>query len=356
VASIVRTLALLVVGLAVALLGSVVAAQRMVRPIRALQAGAVRIGQGVLDQRIEIRSGDELETLADEINGMSLRLQESYAALERTTAERQRREQELRIARDIQQALLPSEISTPLGWSISIHYQPAQVVGGDLYDVLHLPGGQLALVIGDVAGEGVPAALLMATARTVLRSVVAQGSTAPDEVLSRANNLLYPDTPHILFVTCLYAVLDPLSGRLRYANAGHVAPLRLQAGGGGVDQLRARGMPLGLMPDSVYEEKEATLGFGTTVLFYSDGLVEAHDPNRAMFDIERLTAVAANGEPDGATPIKRVLTELGHSPDRPGRKRTISCCSRLSVERRRNRHGRSAHYGSPRIICKSQRY
>src|SRR5204863_6580723 len=141
-----------------------------------------RIGQGVLDQRIEIRSGDELETLAEEINGMTLRLRESYVALERTTAERERHQQELRIARDIQQALLPREIATPAGWSISTHYQPAQVVGGDLYDLLPLPGGLLGLVIGDVAGEGVPAALLMATTRTVLRSVVAQGSIAPGDV------------------------------------------------------------------------------------------------------------------------------------------------------------------------------
>jgi serine phosphatase RsbU (regulator of sigma subunit) len=310
VASIVRTLALLLVGLAVALIGSIIAARRMVRPIEALQAGAARIGEGVLDQPIEIRSGDELETLADEINGMTVRLRESYVALERTTAERERHEQELRIARDIQHALLPTEIAAPQGWSISTHYQPARVVGGDLYDLLPLPDGQLGLVIGDVAGEGVPAALLMATTRTVVRSVVAQGSTAPGDVLSKVNNLLYPDTPRNLFVTCLYAVLDPLTGRLRYANAGHVAPLRRHATDGRVDQLRARGMPLGLMPGSAYEEKEATLGFGETVLFYSDGLVEAHDPSRQMFDVERLTAVAATGESDGAALIGRVLAEL----------------------------------------------
>lgn len=311
VASIVRTLALLVAGLAVALLGSVIVARRMVRPIQALQAGAARIGLGVLDEPIEIRSGDELENLADEINGMTVRLRESYVALQRTTAERERHEQELRIARDIQQALLPTEIAAPPGWSISTHYQPAQVVGGDLYDVLPLPDGQLGLVIGDVAGEGVPAALLMATTRTVLRSVVAQGATAPGEVLSRANNLLFPDTPHNLFVTCLFAVLDPLTGHLRYANAGHVAPLRRQSDGGRVDQLRARGMPLGLMPGSVYEEKEVTLGLGETVLFYSDGVLEAHDPDRQMFDIERLTAVATEGQSDGAALIQRVLAELG---------------------------------------------
>src|SRR4030095_10992799 len=105
-------------------------------------------------------------------------------------------------------------------------------------------------------------ASLMAPARTVVRSVVAQGATAPGEVLERANNLLFPDTPPGLFVTCLFALLDPSTGRLRYANAGHVPPLRRHISDGHVEQLRARGMPLGLMPASVYEEKEATLGFG----------------------------------------------------------------------------------------------
>jgi serine phosphatase RsbU (regulator of sigma subunit) len=310
ISSLARTLLLLLLGLLVALAGSVVVAGRIVRPIRALQAGAARIGDGVLDRPIRIQTGDELETLADEINGMTDRLRESYIALERTTAERERHEQELRIARDIQHALLPTELAAPSGWSISTHYQPARVVGGDLYDFLPLPDGNFALVIGDVAGEGVPAALLMATIRTIIRSVVAQGATAPSDVLARSNNLLYPDTPHNLFVTCLFAVLDPLTGRLRYANAGHVAPLHRRSLDGRVEQLRARGMPLGLIPEAVYEEKEATLEFGETVLFYSDGLVEAHDAHREMFDVPRLAAVAAQGQANGAALIERVLADL----------------------------------------------
>jgi serine phosphatase RsbU (regulator of sigma subunit) len=310
VTSLVRTVALLLVASCVALAGSVIVAGRVVRPIRALQGGAARIGLGVLDQPIRINTGDELEVLADEINGMTDRLRESYAALERTTAERERHEQELRIARDIQQALLPREIAAPRGWSIDTHYQPARAVGGDLYDLQPLPDGQLALVIGDVAGEGVPAALLMATIRTIIRSVVAQGATSPGDVLARSNALLYPDTPRNLFVTCLLARLDPASGRLRYANAGHVAPLR-RAQGGEVDQLRARGMPLGLMPNSVYKEREATLAPGDTVLFYSDGLVEAHNAQREMFDVPRLSQVAAQGQASGGALIERVLAELG---------------------------------------------
>ena len=312
IASAVRSVLVLMLGIAAAFLASIVAARRMVRPIEALEAGTARIGSGVLDKPIAIRTGDELERLADEINGMTDRLRASYVALEQTTAERERREQELRIARDIQQRLLPRQIAVPDGWSINTHYQPARVVGGDLYDLITLPDGRLGLVIGDVAGEGVPAALLMATTRTILRSVVAQGATSPAEVLARANTLLYPDTPHNLFVTCLYAVLDPRTGQLRYANAGHVPPLRRTAGPDGtVNQLRARGMPLGLMPTSVYEEKEATVAHGETVLFYSDGLTEAHDAQHQMFDIGRLTSVTSDGSASGSALIQRVLAALG---------------------------------------------
>jgi serine phosphatase RsbU (regulator of sigma subunit) len=310
VESLVRVAAVLVLGLLVALMASVVLARRMVRPIQALQSGAARIGAGLLDQPIEIHSGDELEDLADEINSMTVRLRDSYAALERTTAERERHEQELRIAREIQQAMLPREVPPLPGWSIGSHYQPARVVGGDLYDLLPLPDGKLALVVGDVAGEGVPAALLMATTRTVLRSIVAQHVLSPGDVLARANELLYGDIPDKLFVTCLVAVLDPRTGMLRYANAGHVPPLRRRRGNGTVQQLRARGMPLGLMPGSAYEEVQVPLEPGETVLFYSDGVVEAHDMSRRMFDSARLAEVASEGPSDGAALIERILDAL----------------------------------------------
>jgi serine phosphatase RsbU (regulator of sigma subunit) len=241
---------------------------------------------------------------------MTVRLRDSYAALERTTAERERHEQELRIARDIQQALLPRGVPELPGWSIRAHYQPARVVGGDLYDLLALPEGKLALVVGDVAGEGVPAALLMATTRTVLHSIVANDVSSPGEVLARANEVLFDDMPHNLFVTCLFAILDPRNGKLRYANAGHVPPLRREAGTGTVVQLRARGMPLGLMPGSTYEEHDVALDFGDTLLFYSDGVVEAHDSARRMFDSDRLAAVTSESPADGSVMIQRILDSL----------------------------------------------
>src|SRR5439155_7963145 len=133
---------------------------------------------------------------------------------------------------------------------------------------LSLADGRLGLVVGDVSDKGVPAALVMATTRSIVRSAAIDGGS-PGGVLARVNNLLVPDIPANMFVTCLYAILDPRSGRLEFANAGHDLPYWRH--GGGATELRATGMPLGLMSDMDYEEREVTLGAGEGVLLYSDG-------------------------------------------------------------------------------------
>jgi serine phosphatase RsbU (regulator of sigma subunit)/ketosteroid isomerase-like protein len=206
---------------------------------------------------------------------------------------RERVEQELRVARHIQQALLPKEVPQLEGWEISPHYQPAREVGGDFYDFLEFEDGRLGLVVGDATGKGVPAALVMASARSMLRAV-AQASESPGDVLGRANDPLATDIPTNMFVTCFYAVLDPKSGSLSYANAGHDLPYRRRRSGNDAEELRATGMPLGLMPGMGYEEKGIVLDAGESVLFYSDGLVEAHNPEGEMFGFPRLRSLVAD--------------------------------------------------------------
>jgi steroid delta-isomerase-like uncharacterized protein len=205
--------------------------------------------------------------------------------------ERERIEQELRVARQIQRSLLPKATPELNGWQLAAYYKPAREVGGDFYDFLELEDGHLGLVVGDATGKGMPAALVMATTRGMLRAV-AQSLDSPGEVLARVNDALYPDIPSEMFVTCFYAILDPAAGRLRYANAGHDLPY-VHHHGEGAYELRATGMPLGLMPEMSYEEKEAVLREGANVLFYSDGLVEAHDPHYEMFGFPRLGALIA---------------------------------------------------------------
>lgn len=205
---------------------------------------------------------------------------------QRTKArELERIEQELRVARLIQNTLLPKNLPALPGWHLAAYYQQAREVGGDFYDFITFDDGRLGIVIGDVTDKGVPAALVMATTRSILRSV-AKGETSPGKVLEQTNDLLHPDIPPKMFVTCLYAILDPTNGQLVYANAGHDLPYRHMKVG--VSELRATGMPLGLMPGMSYEEKEIMLSHGESVLFYSDGLVEAHNANREMFGFPRL--------------------------------------------------------------------
>jgi len=213
---------------------------------------------------------------------------ETSERLRRAEEDREREAQELSAARVIQQQLLPKELPSLPGWRLASYYQPARAVGGDFYDFLELPDGQLALVAGDVTDKGIPAALVMTTTHSIFRGD-APGLVSPGAVLEQANNRLYPDIPAHMFVTCLYAVLDPRSGRLRYANAGHNLPYVATADG--VTELRARGMPLGAMPDMTYEENEAYLAPGESILLHSDGLVEAHNPAGEMFGFPRLQEI-----------------------------------------------------------------
>jgi ketosteroid isomerase-like protein len=212
--------------------------------------------------------------------------------LEQEISERARIEQELRVARRIQQASLPEEVPTLDRWEISPLYRPAREVGGDLYDFYLLSEDRLGVVIGDATGKGVPAALVMSTTCGMLQLAAQElDSSSPGEVLSRVNETLFARIPSNMFVTCFYAVLEPESATLRYANAGHDLPYLWH--GGAAEELRARGMPLGLMPGMHYEEKEIVLQEGDSALLYTDGLVEAHDPQREMFGFPRLQALIA---------------------------------------------------------------
>jgi PAS domain S-box-containing protein len=232
-------------------------------------------------------------------------LKSAMARQQQETQERQRLEQELHIARLIQQTLLPKSLPGLPDYEVAAYYQPARQVGGDFYDFLELPDGRLGLIVGDVSGKGVPAALVMAITRTMLQAAYRLGS--PGEILEQVNNNLYRDIPPNMYVTCLAALLDSRSGRLQYANAGHDLPYLRHADG--VSKLRATGMPLGLMPGMSYEQKEFTLQPGDSVLLYSDGLVEAHDPQREMFGFPRLQGFVG-AHPGGATLIDSLLAEL----------------------------------------------
>ncbi len=246
-----------------------------------------------------------LDTLAPQV-APALRVAQMVQAQQAQVGEHERIEQELRTAQEIQHTFLPKDVPAIRGWQLVPYYQSAREVGGDFYDFLPFEDGRLGLVIGDVAGKGIPAALVMTATRTMLRTA-AQETASPGEVFARANELLYAEIPSKMFVTCFYAILDPTSGLMRYANAGHDLPYRRCKEG--VSELRATGMPLGLMPGSLYEEHEVTIASGESLLFYTDGLVEAHNPRREMFGFPRLKTLLEEHS-DGTSLFNLLLSEL----------------------------------------------
>jgi serine phosphatase RsbU (regulator of sigma subunit)/anti-sigma regulatory factor (Ser/Thr protein kinase) len=250
--------------------------------------GIINLGQRRSDQEYSSDDRRLLDDLAVQA-APAVRVAQLVRQQELAAVERERIETELRVARTIQQTLLPKELPALDGWDILAHWQPAREVSGDFYDFLYLEDGRLGVIIADVTDKGVPAALVMATTRALLRAA-AERLVAPGDVLARANDVLCPDIPPKMFVTCLYAVIDPATGLVRYANAGHDMPY-LRRAAGGVEELRARGMPLGLLPGMPYEEKEVFLQPGDTLLLYSDGLVEAHNTQRTMLGFPQLRSL-----------------------------------------------------------------
>ena len=267
--------------------------------------GVLNLGPRMSEQDYSSDDRKLLDNLAAQA-APALRVGQLVREQEAEAVTRQRFEQELEVARLIQQNFLPKELPDLPGWHVSAYYRPAREVGGDFYDVIPLTDGRVGFVVGDVTDKGVPAALVMAATRSVLRAS-AQRLIEPGEVLERVNEHLCPDMPEKMFVTCLYGVLEPETGLLRFANAGHDVPYVKTDDG--VGELRARGMPLGLMPGMTYEEKETTLQPGDSVLLHSDGVVEAHDPERKMFGFPRLKETVGR-VPGGQKLIDRVLADL----------------------------------------------
>lgn len=254
--------------------------------------GILALGQRLSERTYSRNDRRLLDSLA-RYAAPALRLGQLMRTQERQARERERIEQELHVAQLIQQQFLPAELPELGGWNVAAFYRPARTVGGDFYDLIELADGRIMVVTGDVTDKGVPAALVMASTHALLRSTAAVVSS-PGEVLRRVNELLIPQIPTHMFVTCLVLVFDLESGRTQFANAGHNLPYVRR--GDEVTQLHARGMPLGLMPGSVYEEHETVIGPGEIVFLYSDGLTEQHDAAGEMFGFPRTSALVAIAE------------------------------------------------------------
>lgn len=284
--------------------------------VSALFAGGPLIYRSLVDPEPLLRVvndvvGDTVLLAAFILLGEAVRNRRAYAAevaerLERAEAERERVAEELKMAHLVQQQFLPDELPELPGWHVAAFYRSAREVGGDFYDFSALPGGKIGIAIGDVTDKGAPAALVMASTQALLRSDV-QRLESPSAILEHMNDVLVPNTPSKMFVTCLYLVLDPDSGHVRFANAGHNLPYLDEQSG--ISELRATGMPLGLMPQSEYEEGHAILPPGSRLVLYSDGVTEAHNGARDMFGNPRLAKVIQScARSEGMTDA--ILTQL----------------------------------------------
>lgn len=212
------------------------------------------------------------------------------ARLQAQEAERARLARELELAHDIQRSLLPQEAPTVVGYQIAYRWSAAREVGGDFCDFVALPEGRLGLLIADVSGKGIPAALYMMFARTLLRAVAFSGRE-PAAMLMRTNQLVVADSSSDYFVTVYYSVLDPVGHRLNYASAGHNLALYAPADGAPPRPLTTRGIPLGVVPEAQIEQKILDLAPGDVVLFYTDGVSDAMNAAGEEFGVERLAGL-----------------------------------------------------------------
>jgi phosphoserine phosphatase RsbU/P len=264
--------------------------RRITKPIVALNKGVQVIGRGDLEHRLDVRTGDEIEDLAVAFNKMANDLQEYIRDLKETTSAKERIESELRVANEIQSSMLP-RLFPPFPdrkeFDLYATMNAAREVGGDFYDFFFVNPDKLCIIIGDVCGKGIPAALFMAISKTLLRTEALHAGT-PDEVLLRVNDILYPDNEASMFFTGLCAMLDTNSGDMVIANGGHNPPLFCPDGQEFHYIQLPKGLVVGAMPGTRYESRSYTLKPHDTIFLYTDGVTEAMNPRNQLYSEARL--------------------------------------------------------------------
>jgi sigma-B regulation protein RsbU (phosphoserine phosphatase) len=272
--------------------------------VAALRRGAQRLGDGDLDARIELKTRDELATLAASFNRMASDLKQMI----REVARRERLEKEVQIAREIQVNMLPQELPSPEGYQVAGASHPATEVAGDYYDSVLLAGGRLAVVVADVSGKGVAAAMLMSNLQASLHVLLHQQRSL-DDVIERLNVLIHRNSTPDMFITLFVGVIDLRSGTMEYVNSGHDPPILVKRDGS-VD-LASTGLLLGFMPEAKYQVASAVLEPGDCLVMYSDGVTEAMNAAEEEFGRDRLVETLRGlGECDAQTVVATVTQRV----------------------------------------------
>jgi sigma-B regulation protein RsbU (phosphoserine phosphatase) len=294
-----------------ALVVGLLLARSITRSVHALSRGTERLRQGRFDQPIPVKSRDQLGELAESFNLMSRDIKQ----LMLESAEKERLEEELRIARRIQMSLLPQGTVTSPHVTISAICIPAAEVGGDYYDLLPLAGDRLAVLVADVSGKGTSAALYMAELKGLMLSL-SRVHDSPATLLAEANRILAGDMDARSFITITYAVLEPRERRMRFARAGHSPLIHRAAATGATRVLAPPGLGVGLDPgprfESVLEEMEVPLQGGDLFLFFTDGISEAMNEKGELFGEDRLRQLLERDGAGGSEDVReRILAEVG---------------------------------------------
>jgi sigma-B regulation protein RsbU (phosphoserine phosphatase) len=302
------TLLYVSVGICMAMLVGYALSRTITKPIQKLREGVERIGAKDWDYRVDIKTGDEIEELSEAFNEMAADLKRHIEDLRRTTAEKERIEKELEIARQIQESFLPRSCPQIGGIELSAVALPARQVGGDFYDFIPLDQGRWGFVVADVSDKGVPGALFMALSRSLIRAHATRAGA--EEAIEKANYSIISSSESDMFVTLFYALLDSARKDLTYINAGHNPPILLRNTGELV-MLRAKGMALGVIEDLTLEEKRLFLREGDTIVFYTDGVIEAINDREEQFGMERfIKVIQENKELPPQELITKVIEEV----------------------------------------------
>jgi sigma-B regulation protein RsbU (phosphoserine phosphatase) len=281
--------------------------------VHELYEGTQHVREGDFNYRIPVKGTDQIAELGGSFNTMT----ENLGRLIVVAKEKERLESELAIARDVQNQLFPKDVPFTKSLELKGVCTPARMVSGDYYDFMALPNDGLAFAIGDVAGKGISAALLMATIQSTMRTQLSTANGSPLQHLSAAkmvatlNRQLYATTSPEKYATFYFALYDEALHTLTYTNAGHLAPMLLH--GNNLEMLDSTGTVVGAFPVAVYEEKTVTLEQGDVLLAYTDGIVEPENVYGEMFGEDRLKDLLVKyARADSAELIARTMEAVVH--------------------------------------------
>ena len=298
----------------VAVLLSFLMARSVTRPLKLMAESTAEIAAGNLGIRLNIDSHDEVEALAHSFNRMVERLSasaEDRARMHKELMEKQKLDQELSLAAEIQSSFMPVNFPCSPQFCTHARTMPAQVVGGDFYDFIDLGGDRQGIAIGDVAGRGIAAAIYMARLVSDFRSAAARAGS-PCEALERLNQQLLRRATRGLFVTMTYLVLEAKTGEVCYATGGHLPLLRCSGQTHEVEILYGdEGLPLGIERESLLADRKVQLAPGDTLLLVTDGVVEALSPDRNVFDMEVLAQVFRRQDSEFGDVVDGIFHAIG---------------------------------------------